>query len=124
MRDGNDHDLSAQVLQGGLELALAERVQRARRLVEYQDLWSAEESARDDHALSLAPGESGAALAQACVETVLELVGQIGQVRQPQTFDDPRVIHHDAGQAEGDIRTEGVVGDKRYLRHVPDPTLP
>src|SRR6185436_10324451 len=70
MGDGYDHDLPAQVLQRRLDLTLAERVQRARGLLEDPDLRSADESARDGHALSLPTGESGAALAQACVETV------------------------------------------------------
>src|SRR5262249_57968886 len=124
MRDGYDHDEPAQVLQSGLDLAFAERVQRARGLVEDQDLWSAEESARDSHALSLASRESGPALAQVRVESVFELVEQIGQLCHAQTFHDPRLIHHSAGHAEGHIPTAGVVGDERYLPPAADPPPP
>ena len=99
-------------------------VERRRRFVEHQHRRLVVERARDRDALPLATRQTRAALADARVHSVRQLLDELVQLRQRARAREPLLVDERIGDTKGDVAAERVVEQVRILRHVSDQPLP
>ena len=114
-----DHERGAvlhQLAHRILYVALGLGVERRGGFVEHQDRRVLVERACDGDALALAAGKTDALGADVGVEPRRQALDEFEHVRRTRRFVQPLFVHR-AGRTVGDVVTDGVVEQQRFLAH-------